>query len=215
MAKKERRILTKKMKEVKNVKPIVKTEDIEDFVYAIERNAVEKNKRRHMGVLVDRDYMLFRFGSNTGLRVSDILKLTISEVRRKRTVKVMETKTRKTKDVHLGAIYEELNNYCDKLQAGGYTYLFPSIRRDKPISRIMAYQIMKEAASTLGVDGIGTHTMRKTYARQMYEQTGSVALLMRMMNHKTEQETLDYIGVTTEEIAQAHKGLDIGRSKKK
>lgn len=40
-----------------------------------------------------RDYMLFLMGINSGLRVSDILKLKVSDVRGKQYIEVKEQKT--------------------------------------------------------------------------------------------------------------------------
>lgn len=40
-----------------------------------------------------RDYMLFLMGINSGLRISDILKLKVSDVRGKRYIEVKEQKT--------------------------------------------------------------------------------------------------------------------------
>ena len=42
-----------------------------------------------------RDYMLFLMGINSGLRISDILKLKVSDVRGKRYIEVKEQKTGK------------------------------------------------------------------------------------------------------------------------
>ena len=40
-----------------------------------------------------RDYMLFLMGINSGLRISDILKLKVSDVRGKRYIEIKEQKT--------------------------------------------------------------------------------------------------------------------------
>lgn len=40
-----------------------------------------------------RDYMLFLMGINSGLRISDILKLKVSDIRGKRYIEVKEQKT--------------------------------------------------------------------------------------------------------------------------
>ena len=40
-----------------------------------------------------RDYMLFLMGTNSGLRISDNLKLKVSDVRGKRYIEVKEQKT--------------------------------------------------------------------------------------------------------------------------
>ena len=49
-------------------------------------------------------------------------------------------------------------------------------------------------------DGIGTHTMRKTFGYWFYKQTKDVAKLQSLLNHSHPEITLRYIGITDEEI---------------
>jgi integrase len=49
-------------------------------------------------------------------------------------------------------------------------------------------------------DGIGTHTMRKTFGYWYYKQTKDVAKLQIILNHSHPRITLKYIGITDEEI---------------
>lgn len=49
-------------------------------------------------------------------------------------------------------------------------------------------------------DGIGTHTMRKTFGYWFYKQTKDVAKLQSLLNHSHPKITLRYIGITDEEI---------------
>ncbi len=50
-----------------------------------------------------RDLLLFIFGINSALRISDILKLKVGDVRGKESVSLKETKTRKSKRFHLNS----------------------------------------------------------------------------------------------------------------
>ena len=45
-------------------------------------------------------------------------------------------------------------------------------------------------------DGIGTHTMRKTFGYWFYKQTKDVAKLQSLLNHSPPEITLRYIGIT-------------------
>ena len=49
-------------------------------------------------------------------------------------------------------------------------------------------------------EGIGTHTMRKTFGYWFYKQTKDVAKLQSILNHSHPSITLTYIGITEEEI---------------
>lgn len=49
-------------------------------------------------------------------------------------------------------------------------------------------------------DGIGTHTMRKTFGYWHYKQFRDVAELQKILNHSYPEITLKYIGITDEQI---------------
>lgn len=84
-------------------------------------------------------------------------------------------------------------------------YLFPSITGDKtkPISRVMAYNILNEAAHQVGIEEIGTHTLRKTFGYHFYQQYKDVALLQELFNHSAPSVTLRYIGINQDIMDKA------------
>lgn len=59
-----------------------------------------------------RDYFLFIFGSNIGLRVSDILPLRVEDVRGKTHIQIKEQKTGKFRTVYVDQyLQEEIDKY--------------------------------------------------------------------------------------------------------
>jgi len=177
---------TKKEAEIKDVQPIRSLEKLEDMKWALKRQS-------------QRDYIMFLLGINTGLRVSDLLNLKVKDIKGKKKIAVKEGKTEKKRDIQLTNIYEELNEYIKTLQ--DTKWLFPSRKGEKPISRIQAYRALNKASDTVDMpDGIGTHTMRKTFGYWYYKQTKDVAKLQMILNHSTPTITLKYIGITDEEI---------------
>lgn len=176
-----------KSKEIKDVQPIRSLEKLEDMKWSL---------RKWCG---ERDYILFILGINTGLRVSDLLNLKISDVKGKNRITVKEGKTKKQRTIHLDNIHEVLNEYIGTLN--GTEWLFPSRKGDKPISRIQAYRQLNKASEMVDIpDGIGTHTMRKTFGYWHYKQFKDIAELQMILNHSHPQITLDYIGITDEQI---------------
>lgn len=176
-----------KKSEIKDVQPIRSIEKIADMKWSLKKWCGE------------RDYILFLIGINAGLRVSDLLDLKIADVKGKKKVTIIEGKTKKSRDIYLTNIYDELNAYINTLQ--GTEWLFPSRKGDKAISRIQAYRQLNKAAGMVDiVDGIGTHTLRKTYGYWHYKQFKDVAELQMILNHSHPQITLDYIGITDEQI---------------
>jgi len=179
--------MTSKKAEIKDVQPIRSKEKLEDMKWSL---------KRHCG---ERDYILFLLGINSGLRISDLLALKISDVKGKKKLVIKEGKTSKPRTIQLTNIYDELNTYIKTLD--GTEWLFPSRKGDKPISRIQAYRQLNKASDMVDMpDGIGTHTMRKTFGYWFYKNTKDVAKLQMILNHSHPQITLDYIGITDEEI---------------
>ena len=140
-------------------------------------------------------YIMFMTGIYSGLRISDILKLKVRDVRGKDRIKVREKKTGKEKLFPVNReLQKALEEYCaDKKD---YEYLIPSARAvNKAVSREYAYRVIHEAGVAFGLDNLGTHTMRKTFGYHFYMQTKDIVLLMRIFNHNDQSKTLRYIGV--------------------
>lgn len=178
-------------KGIEDVQPIRSLEKIEDMKWALKRFCGE------------RDYIMFLLGINTGLRVGDLLKLKIKDLKGKKKVVVKEGKTKKPRTIHLQNIYDELNAYLRTLN--GTEWLFPSRKGDKPITRVQAYRQLNKAAEMAEVESIGTHTMRKTFGYWYYKQTKDIATLQSILNHSHPEITLRYIGITDEEIENSLK----------
>jgi integrase len=67
-------------------------------------------------------------------------------------------------------------------------------------------RLLKEWCAEAGVDGhIATHTMRKSFVRLNYEHFGTpLAVLMRALNHSSEKQTLDYVGMLPKDIERLY-----------
>jgi integrase len=159
-----------------------------------------KNALRKSG---ERDYMLFCVGINTGLRISDILNLRVSDVRGKTHIHITEQKTGKDKKFKINnALKNDLEEYvCDMNDC---EYLFQSHKgKNKPITRVQAYRILNDAAQRVGLSEIGTHTLRKTFGYHFYKQYKDVALLQELFNHSAPSVTLRYIGINQDIMDKA------------
>lgn len=155
-----------------------------------------------------RDYMMFYVGINTGLRISDILKLKVSDVKDKMYVTIKEQKTGKTKRFGIENIKKELDEYILNMQDS--EYLFQSQKGDnKPITRVQAYRILNQAAKIVGLSEIGTHTLRKTFGYHFYQKTKDVALLQKLFNHSSPSTTLTYIGIDQDNMDKAMEGFKL------
>ncbi|MFT8225068.1 tyrosine-type recombinase/integrase, partial [Streptococcus agalactiae] len=144
------------MNQIKDVQPIRSKEQIADMKWALKRHCSE------------RDYILFLVGLNTGLRVGDLLKLKVSDVRKKKKVLIKEGKTKKARQLNLSNIYDEIQEYIRTVDS---EWLFPSRKGDKAITTTQAYRQLQKAADMAGLESVGTHTMRKSFGYWFYKQT--------------------------------------------
>lgn len=157
-----------------------------------------------------RDYLLFVLGINCGLRISDLLKLTVEEVYAKERIHIREQKTGKSKSFPLSdACKQAIQDY---IIATGTTqgYLFASRKGRKPISRVQAYRILSLAAMKVGIaDAIGTHTLRKTFGYHVYQSGVDITRIQKLLNHSAPGITLAYIGITQEELDNVYLRLNL------
>ncbi|SDM44124.1 Phage integrase family protein [Dendrosporobacter quercicolus] len=157
-----------------------------------------------------RDYLLFVLGINSGLRISDLLLLTIEDVNGKDRLTIREKKTGKLKDFPLSDTCKKaIREYLDfgNTSSG---WLFRSKKGDRPISRIQAYRIINGAARIIGMqEAIGTHTLRKTFGYWAYKGGVDIIKIQKLLNHSAPSVTLSYIGITKDELDDVYVNLNL------
>lgn len=164
---------------------------------------------RYLRSKSEREYVMFVTGIYSGLRISDILKLRVRDIRGKDHISIREKKTGKEKrfliNKNLKKILEEYTKGKDDLE-----YLLENPRTHKPITRQWTYETIREAGEKFGVYNLGTHTMRKTFGYHMYQATKDAAMLMKLFNHADIHITLRYIGVEQDQTDKAISKLNFG-----
>jgi len=142
-------------------------------------------------------YIMFVIGLNTGLRISDILKLRAADIQGKSHVTLTEKKTGKSKRFLINdQLRREIDGYINGEGLKADDYIVYSRKGDnQPITRIQAYRVLNGAAAELNLTEIGTHTMRKTFGYWHYKQYKDVAILQDIFNHSAPSITLKYIGI--------------------
>lgn len=199
-----------------------------DDIFAIS-NYLISNKRY-------RDNMLFIVGINFGLRVSDLRLLRFSNLINdnltfKDRFPVFEKKTRNTrkrkKNRYISinkAVIEAVTLYLENTPNICLSdYMFRSVsnhggKDNTPLSIKSIDRIIKSFATDLDLNiKMSTHTLRKTFCyHQMLMSHNSprkLLLLQKMLNHSSPAQTLDYIGITSEEIDEAYHKLNLGSEK--
>lgn len=164
-----------------------------DLLDEIKQYLKEKNPR---------DFILFYLGIQTGLRISDILNLKVKDVEGI-YIELREKKTKKKRRIRLAPpLKKELRAFCaDKNK---HEYLFKSREgRNKPITRQMAYKILRDVGDEFGIESIGTHSLRKTFGYHFHKKNKDITLLMEIFNHCEPSLTLRYIGMKQETFDDA------------
>ncbi|NSL53158.1 tyrosine-type recombinase/integrase [Calidifontibacillus erzurumensis] len=176
-----------------------------EFVEAIrdikQINAMKKYLKKHS----ERDYALFVFGINTGLKITEILDMKVSDVLsadgKVKDFYFITYKNKKSNEVYLNnKVKQALQHYIEAANLNDGDYLFPSPKTNKPITRQQAYRIIHQAAKHVGIEGkIGTNTMRKTFGYHAYKRGVAISLLQKHFHHATPSATLKYIGISKDE----------------
>lgn len=184
------------------VEPIKSKKDIERI-----EKYLEKHSRRNR--------LIFAFGINTGLRVSDILGLNVEDVEGKNYVEIREKKTGKYKRFPLNTKLKTLiKEYLSVERSKKYSLsdtepLFIGKKHCR-LDRSQVYRFLNDACKQLGITvNVGTHTMRKSFGYHFYKKYNDVALLQKILNHSSPAITLRYIGVDQDEIDLSYNNFEL------
>ncbi|MCD7125463.1 MULTISPECIES: site-specific integrase [Bacteria] len=151
-----------------------------------------------------RNYTIFQVGKATLLRVSDVLALRRSEIYEddgtiKKNAYIRDKKTGKPNILYLKPVKQDLIDYFNWLNEKNIQseWLFPSSRDySRHITEKQFYKVMAKTGDLLGINYLGTHSMRKSGAYRVYTQTHyNIGLVMSLLNHSSEAMTLKYLGL--------------------
>lgn len=196
-----------------------------DDIFKISRYLISEKRYR--------DNMLFIVGINFGLRVSDLRMLRFCNLINdnltfKDSFAVFEKKTRNTRKRKKNryitinhAVIEAVTLYLENtpnVSLSDYMFRSESNRGgniNNPLSIKSIDRVLKGLAADLDLNvKMSTHTLRKTFCyHQMvmsHNDSRKLLLLQKMLNHSSPAQTLDYIGITAEEIDEAYKQLNLG-----
>lgn len=152
----------------------------------------------------ERDFVLFVFGINTGLKITEMLTLTVKDLMEADSVKNFFILTNKEakQEIYLNQkVKKAILDYVHSHHLNIDDYLFKSPKTGLPITRQQAYRIIHQAAEAVGIEGkIGTNSMRKTFGFHAYKRGIAISLLQKHFHHSTPKETLKYIGISKDEI---------------
>lgn len=165
-----------------------------------------------------RDRALFFLGIRAGYRVSELLSIRLGDVWENGQildrVSVARQHMKKKVEGRTVVLHPEAKTALEALaneilKAGlsdPQTFLFRSQKGgNRPLGRSQAWHILVRAYAACGLSGrIGTHGMRKTFAKRVHAKLGrDLVKTQKAMGHRNVNSTVSYLSFDEEEIDDA------------
>lgn len=146
------------------------------------RGITEEEYRRLRRRLPRRSQIACDIMKDTGLRISDVVAMKPSDLKRRMTIK--EIKTGSERPVSLSPpVLRRARKYC----------LEHKQSRVVPFNRTTIGRDITKAAKKCGLKNIGPHSFRKLYARQLREKGMSPYQIQADLKHKSIACTMFYL----------------------
>lgn len=139
--------------------------------------------------------------ANLGMRIGDILRLKLSDIvsdggRYRLNITEEKTNKRRTFTVPV-ELYQFFCEYCREHHIAPNERMFPITVR-------AVQKHLKAVCDALGYSDISTHSFRKWYATDIYEQNGhDIVLVQQLLQHSSPVVTRRYIGISDAKVEQA------------
>ena len=153
-------------------------------------------------------FALFTVGINTNLRASDLLGITVGQVRGVKPMGEIEIKEKKTGKIRRITLNKSCTDAIAELLKARYyeddDYLFIGKRGVLTVPSVNS--LVKSWCAAINLKGnYGSHSLRKTWG---YHQRVSFGVglpeLMTVFGHATQKQTLAYLCVQPEEIKNVY-----------
>ena len=184
-------------------------------------DATNDNQRQ----IANRNKMLFLIGVNVGLRASDLMQLRWSyfykdDMTFKEFYMLQPKKTKKTgkfvKIFFNQTVKKAVENYVNDYPIKDLdNYLFKSRKGDNPITERGLWKIIVDVAAEAGIDkNVGSHSLRKTWARNIYDnaedKSEALVMLQECLRHSDSLTTLRYISIMDDEKKDMYESIELG-----
>ena len=192
----------------------------------LDNNEIRKVAACFTGTFETRNRGLFMLGVSTGGRISELLSLKIGDVWQngravsdllfdKSIVKGGEVSravpvNRDGRKAIEGLISWHREKY-GKLDVK--RPLFPSRNKSGTVAmnRQTAHEMLKKAFEDAGLNGkLATHSLRKSFAQRLYEESGDIYLVQELLGHRNVATTQNYLGVNYATAKQACEAIALG-----
>jgi integrase len=161
----------------------------------------------------ERNYVMMMTGANIGCRTSTILELTPRNYAGGKFY-VKEHKTGKTQNYELkDNMYKLLNDFSTKWKFSRDEFIFRKspTSENKPLSRVAAWYFITKLADEVGIQyNVGAYSLRKSFARWLYDDCHDIFKVMRVLQHSDPIITARYICLEEDEVTKIRQGIEYG-----
>ena len=165
----------------------------------------------------DKNYkmsLLIACGSFFGLRISDLLTLTWEQILNTEYFELREKKTGKKRIIKINSkLQKHINNCYNAISPISVeSKCFTSQMGVYSIQRINSILKQMKVKYNLKIDNFSTHSLRKTFGREVYNQAGTnsefaLIKLSELFNHSNTSITRKYLGIRFDEIMETYDNL--------
>nr|DAF76766.1 MAG TPA: site specific tyrosine recombinase [Caudoviricetes sp.] len=163
----------------------------------------------------ERNLMLFILGRSTGYRLGDLVGLTIGQLKdalhdgyfliqeskqyEQWKTSLIKNPKKKKPEKREAPIGKNLERYLREYVKGKKRseYAFPSNKNiNEHITQKAYSSILTKVGNSIGLKNISGHSLRKTYATKIYEESNKDLEQVRVaLNHQSIEETKRYLGI--------------------
>ena len=179
-------------------------------------NEILEEFRDDSDLLMLRDYTLFELIYSSGMRISEVINITIGSYSpEEESIRVIG-KRNKERIVFVGGIAANALNYylenvrpklVSKNRAISGDYIFLG-RNGKPLTRQAVHKRFHERAEKLDIDAT-VHTLRHSYATHMLEHGADIRSVQEMLGHSDIKTTQIYTHLDTAGMLNEFDSFDI------
>ena len=163
-----------------------------------------------------RDRLILELFYATGIRISELIKIQISDIRLEEGIIHILGKGSKERIVMIGSEAEEaLRNYLvvmsEKKNVGPAHYLFPALRSGKrnkkgTISSRTVFNIVKKYLKLVSNDEkLSPHSLRHSFATHMLDNGADLMAIKDMLGHSSLSSTQIYTHLQPEKLKKIYK----------
>lgn len=143
-------------------------------------------------------YIICVLETTTGLRISDLVGLKYSDITED-GVEIKEKKTgKKTYLVVPMNVEKLLYSAMRKFKADEEDFIF--LKNNSENSKKAFIRKVQRVIRKVARDGVSSHSFRKAFATSIYEENKDILEVQSILNHKSIETTMRYIGINKEKI---------------